>query len=74
MLWLLSYFLPCRGLEKALDQIEAERSAKSGAEAAALARAAGLEVSSSLVLSPYLCSATMRCGRGLKGFNQGCRA
>ena len=34
----------CRGLERALDQIETERSAKSGADAAALAKAAGLEV------------------------------
>ncbi len=34
----------CRGLEKALDQIEAERNAKAGEEAAAMARAAGTEV------------------------------
>ncbi len=40
------WLLLCRGLEKALDQIEAERSAKSGAEAAAMAKAAGLEVTS----------------------------
>jgi hypothetical protein len=31
-------------LEKALDQIEAERSAKAGADAVALAKAAGIEV------------------------------
>lgn len=35
-----------RGLEKALDQIEAERSAKASADAAALAKAAGIEVKS----------------------------
>ena len=34
----------CRGLEKALDQIEAERNALVGAEAAAMARAAGVPV------------------------------
>jgi hypothetical protein len=33
-----------RGLEKALDQIEAERTAKASLEAAAIARAAGQEV------------------------------
>ena len=36
--------MECRGLEKALDQIEAERSAKSGVDAAAMAKAAGIEV------------------------------
>ena len=39
-----SAILECRGLEKALDQIEAERSAKSGVDAAAMAKAAGIEV------------------------------
>ncbi|BDA49435.1 probable Brefeldin A-inhibited guanine nucleotide-exchange protein [Coccomyxa sp. Obi] len=36
-----------RGLEKALDQIEAERNAKAGEEAAAMAKAAGTEVEAS---------------------------
>ena len=40
----VSAILKCRGLEKALDQIEAERSAKSGVDAAAMAKAAGIEV------------------------------
>ena len=40
----VSATLECRGLEKALDQIEAERSAKSGVDAAAMAKAAGIEV------------------------------
>ena len=40
----ISDIFNCRGLEKALDQIEAERSAKSGVDAAAMAKAAGIEV------------------------------
>ncbi|KAK9904753.1 hypothetical protein WJX75_001787 [Coccomyxa subellipsoidea] len=36
-----------RGLEKALDQIEAERNAKAGEDAAAIAKAAGTEVEAS---------------------------
>lgn len=36
----------CRGLEKALDQIEAERNAQAGADAAAIAKAAGVPVKS----------------------------
>lgn len=39
-----SLLLHCRGLEKALDQIEAERNAKAGEDAAAIAKAAGIEV------------------------------
>jgi len=36
--------MQCRGLEKALDQIEAERNAKIGEDAAVIAKAAGVEV------------------------------
>lgn len=40
--------MQCRGLEKALDQIEAERNAKVGEDAAAIAKAAGTEVGARL--------------------------
>jgi hypothetical protein len=50
-----------RGLEKALDQIEAERNAQVGLEAAALARAAGVPVRDTTPSSVLACHAVSAC-------------
>lgn len=49
-----SLCLYCRGLEKALDQIEAERNDKASEDAAAIAKAAGTEVTATPFPSCHL--------------------